>query len=274
MRGTKADGDVRRARRWLGYSGGLAYITPEAFDLLVQRLYVRRRLAWIFTPPVLVAFAALAWLVVSSPSAKDSQLSWSREFAALELVNLAVVLGLRLLTEQVAARTDRDLAARFEHRVTRAERVPMRVTLGRVRGVFVLAAVTLQGALGIALIVAREGWLAFTYLAGFSVMCLLVTLALRRSVNRPTIAVDAFSLALDERLRAEEAFASTGPLMVFLWAFPLVALGPRLEWLATMWLVCQTLIMVLWLWAQNSRPWPTTPGELVIAPITAEGPVR
>jgi hypothetical protein len=274
MRGTKIERDARRARRWLGYSGGFTYITPEAFDLLVQRLDVRRRLAWIFAPPLLLVATALLWPVVSSSSANHSQLWQTGEFAAVVVVIVAAVLGLRLLSDQLAARVDRDIAARFAHRVTRAERVPVRVTLGRVRGVFVLAAMTLHAAMGIALIVAGEGWLALTYLAGLSAICVLVLLGLRHSANRPTIAIDAPSLALDERLRAEDAFASTAPLMVFVWAFPLQALGPRLGWLATMWFVCLTLINALWLWAQNSKPWPRTPGEPVIAPITAAGPVR
>jgi hypothetical protein len=96
----------------------------------------------------------------------------------------------------------------------------------------------------------------------------LVVVAVRQAATRATVAADATSLAIDERLRSDEAFAATGPLFFLLLVFPastIFANSPT--WLATMWAVAAVIIAVLRVWGEGRPPWqparigwsPTTP---------------
>ena len=187
---------------------------------------------------------------------------WARAFAARYLVVIAVLAAAVGAAAELAARSDRRIGSQLGQRVSRGRQVSPAMMLGPARVAFVLTAATLHALAAVALLALHADWLGFGYLAGFGGALGLVWLGLARAVRRPTVAVDRDSLAIDERLRAQDAFAAAQPLYGLLYAFPLslvIAVAPA--WLAVAWFGGFLVLNALWALGVQRPPWRRPPAR-------------
>lgn len=207
--------DVRRAVRWLERSGGLLPVTREVGDLLARRLAARHRIVLRVLPLVVLAGVITlvgTWSDVPTgedPAAGTGIPGDRRPEESLPLLGLfAVASGARLVLELLVAAADRRIARSLPHVVRREHRAPTWVVLGRVQAGALALGVGLTGVSIAVVWASRPTWPAATVsvLALLAVGCCL--LSVQVVVRRPAVAVDGVSLAVDERLRTEEA-AST-----------------------------------------------------------------
>jgi hypothetical protein len=252
MNGTKDERDRRRAQRWLTQSGGLSGLSPAAFDLLTRRLAARYRARWQCAPLFVLAGVVLASTFVDGHALGTG--GWGRSFAARALTAYAVLSVETLLADALTRWAERGIAQTLPSRVSRGTAVPVAMMLGRRRTAFVLAALGLEAMLAVIVLVMRPGWLEWTYLAAFLAASWLVAVGVRQAAARATIAVDALSLAIDERLRSDEAFQATGPLLLLLAAFPSsLAFDNGTTSLGLVWAAATVIILVLRLRADIDR---------------------
>jgi hypothetical protein len=261
MRATKISRDDRRAQRWLTRSGMPGPISPAAWDLLAPRLSVHARTTRMLIALVAVVVAAWVPLVMWGQLGPAGDPRWSDEFATRWFVLLVIVDLLALAAKEVNARADRALARSLAHRVTRAEAVPLRVILGRVRSAFLVSAVTLDAAIAIAISFVHAGWLGWGYPIAVLVAGAIVAVGIARDRARPTIAVDPVSLAIDERQRAQDVFLNLQQL-VYLPMIALPALSASAKptlWLVPLMLGIFSVLVALSAWAGSSPPWGQRP---------------
>lgn len=260
--------DVQRAQQWLDRTGGLPAVPAVAGDLLTRRLAERRRLGrrWVLPAGAVAALLLLWTLVDTLVSGPTDHRAW--QHFAYRYVGVIAVLGLaRLGVLGSVARAERRLAAGLPERVSRGRQVPLREVLGPARWRYLLVALGLEAAGAVALVLVDGGWLAALYVPLLVGVLVLVAVGVRLAVDRPTVAVDAVSLAVDERLRSEEVLLAVAPLSLVVFAFPpvLVAQAPA-AWLALPWGVCGIGLAVLWAVVQARQPW-TSPGRGPSAPV-------
>lgn len=93
--------------------------------------------------------------------------------------------------------------------------------------------------------------------------------SVRQAATRATIAVDPVSLAIDERLRSDQAFSAASPLFLLMFAFPASVTGNAAGRLGVVWSLAGMAVFLLWIWAFVSRPWRSARSE----PWTAIVPV-
>jgi hypothetical protein len=250
MAGTKVPRDVRRANRWIDRSGGLAYVPPDAFDLLSRRLALRRRVAWQCSPLVLIPLGILVvgW-IASGFGTSNSLAGWT----VLAFVMIAIEAR---LMDRILGRAEQRIGLALPHRVSRGTAVSVATMLGRARVVALAATIAIETGLAVTLLSQRGGWITWTYLLGFAGSCCLVAIGVRQAATRATVAADPFSLAIDERLRSEDAFAATLPLTLLLIAFPASAVGgPGHAWIDLLWLVSLVAVGGLIHMGRTHRPW-------------------
>ncbi len=259
MTGTNEERDVRRAEVWLRRSGGMTQVSPAAWELLVRRLAERRRVGLLcLLPAGVVAGVLIAWSAAEVLLTPTTTIAWPHAYAYLYGVVLAVLGMAEITWEELVARRDRRLAAELPGRVSRSHRVPLRAVLGPLRTAFLGLALGVETAIGAALLGTGPGWLVRSYLVAFTGLCGLVLLGLRRALGRATVAVDATSLALDERLRSEEVFAAIGPLYLFLLALPAPLFAQSAAgWLILPWSLGGMVLLVLHAVARSRHPWPS-----------------
>lgn len=200
-----ADKAERRAASWLARSGGLPWVTPEAWSLLVARLDVRR------TAGRSVAFGLLAlmgavWLACAIVVRPNIDNLLTRFSLALSLL-LALVFASGAMHFTIV-RADRSKVAGSGARMARGQIPRLRDVLGVWRCAVVAATIAVDLVFLVAVwfrYPARDGLVisAILLVGWASVVVLMVA-----GLHRPTIAVDAASLAIDERLRAQEVAAS------------------------------------------------------------------
>jgi hypothetical protein len=247
--------DYQRAARWVERSGGLVYVPPAASDLLILRLRARSRALWQCAPIVALAFVVLMFGAVAGPSLGSE--NWSKgiapwALAAIGLINIAAVVAAVLI-----ARADRAIGRTLPNRVSRATAVSTLTMLGRPRTAFYLVAVAVDAAVTAATFVIQAGWIAWTFLIGCAITVSCAYAAVRRAATRATIAIDPMSLAIDERLRSQDAFAFSNLLYLFMLTLPT---SPELDYkLAQARIIGYAVLGFLWVWAAWKRPWPTTP---------------
>jgi hypothetical protein len=251
MQGTKDDRDRRRAERWISRTGGLASVSEAAMDLLARRLAARRRVALRWMPLALVPIGIAGVAVVRglSPASSSSDVGWVFAAYALVLVWGVLIYGRISSAERGIGRT-------LPQRVSRGTAVDIRTMLGWARAVCLVTTVTAEAGLAVVLLWAATGWLPWIYAAAFTMAAGFVAVGVKQSATRATIAVDPFSLTIDERLRSEDAFDATGPLYIWMWAFPFetVARAGR-PWLDLLWLGVFVGTSLLRVWGAQSRPW-------------------
>jgi hypothetical protein len=253
MHGTNSR-SYRRTQRWLAASGVGIELSDQAWGLLSLRLAARSRAVLWCAPLFLAAVGSLGWAAV--PTAESGTPAWDRRFAACFLLAIGCLAVATIVGNLLGGAAERRIAAGLPRRVSRAAAVPLRVILGGVRCIFLVTAIVLEAASAVTLLITHAGWLAPVYLAAVCAIDAWVAVVLRRAANRPTIALDASSLAIDERLRSLDAFSAAGPLYLLQLAFPAsLIFHATPQWLPLPWLVEFAIVSGLWILAQVSNPW-------------------
>jgi hypothetical protein len=255
-----------RIDRWLAvYASDLEPLGEDARALVRRRLAARRRAS---RPAVILGVAALVVLIataVRTLSAGDAQLA-AHDWVSWDLVAITLLEAGFLSRPFLVRRAEARIATGLSHRVARGEHVRLAVVVGRA---WIVAGVGSAG-LGVAwagalLALVRGGAVTAVWVACVVGAITVGGLTLRQAMNRPAIAVDPVSLAIDERLRAEEALAVTQPLFLVWIVLPPAIFGlPGLPfWLAKTLAVCMLVVMLLFLWSnlqhRQSRLRPATP---------------
>lgn len=214
--------EVARAARWLNRSGGLSFVPREAGDLLAVRLAARRRILVRSIPAGIGLFATMFVLFVLFVH-EDGRFAKGLALSELDRRRVLVmggffglIIAYKALMQFFVNRGDRRILAALPRPVGRVGVPPVTVVLGRLRTASLVV-------LGVLLAVrAAAAWATGPAPHAVAVTLLLlvclgfsgVTVAL--ALRRPTVAVDAASLAIDERLRSGEVFASATPLFLTL----------------------------------------------------------
>jgi hypothetical protein len=199
-----------RTDRWLArYGSDLPAVSEEAWSLLSVRLAAVRQTRW----PLVVAggfgVPMFAWGSIALFSdAPDSHETYARWFVATIVV---LQIG-GLAAQALARRADARIAASLPQRVARGAHVRLSDVLGR--RALIASSVSLALALGWCTLLFALGAvrLATALLTWFLLAGTACALAVRAAATRPTVACDACSLTIDERLRSQEALRPVGVL--------------------------------------------------------------
>jgi hypothetical protein len=173
---------------------------------------------------------------------------WLAAYAAF-----AVAIVLR---DQLNNRAERRIGAKLQHRASRSTAVSIPTMLGTARMTFLVAALTLEAGFAVTLLAIGHGWLAWAFPLAFAVACGFVVVGARHAATRATVAIDPVSLTVDERLRSQDAFSATLPLLflvgVLIAGNTRSAYGPG--WLDDAALLGGWVILALRLWGEISGP--------------------
>jgi hypothetical protein len=210
MATTQLQGQGHRTDKWLArYGSDLSGVTEPARSLLDARLAAARRARWPLAVAAVVAVPVFAWgsfaLFSDAPGGHGT---FGRCFVAA-----VVVLQLAGLSAQALAhRADARIAAGLSRRVARGAHLTLIDVLGR----RALVASTISFALALGWCTTLFAWGAVRVATALTIWFLLAGTAtawsVRAAVTRPTVACDAYSLTIDERLRSQEALRSVGVL--------------------------------------------------------------
>jgi hypothetical protein len=128
--------------------------------------------------------------------------------------------------------------------------------LGRARMTFLVVALTLEAGFAVTLLAVGHGWLAWAFPLTFAVACGFVVAGVRQAATRATVATDPVSLTIDERLRSQDTFSATLPLLflvgVLIAGNTGTTYGPG--WLDDAALLGGLLILALRPWSEISGP--------------------
>jgi len=274
MNETQIRRDGRRADRWLDrFGGGLPPLDPAAHGLLAARLRARRRAALLCSP--LLAVVAVLLLSTLAGLFQDVDLTvWAHDFAVRYLLAIVLLMVTMLAADHLWQQADRRLVGDLTRRVTRGRRVAIREMLGPRATRATALTVAFQTGLGV-LVAATDhgGWLTRAYVGGLVATTALTGVRLHLISARPTVAGDPASLAVDERLRANDGVAAASTLGLITLAF-----GPGMEGVAPphsalrfAWLFGYLAVQVLWMFATVQPRWPRTPVRWANASTTDEG---
>jgi hypothetical protein len=198
--------------RWLGLDE--PDLSPEARDLLLVRKAVRRRATIRVTPLVAIALALFAYgLHGGWTDPVEHQVRWPLQACATILI---VAL---MLWRATVGRDDQRAGRGLTHRVSRAIVPPLRTVLGRGPIAGLVLAALLTPAMAAALFVRHPGTTAWLFTIAAAASWLFAAAGLARAHARPTIAVDAFTLIVDDRLRSFDATCACLPLGIALEVF-------------------------------------------------------
>jgi len=154
-----------------------------------------------------VVLTALALLVLGSllvEVATEDLARWQGGWTLRYLVVIVLVQAGALLRHRSVRRADARLVAAQERRVARDQHVGLVTVAGRAAVLASAVSAVLGVGWAAVLLVAAPGGLSVIWAACMANAVVLGALGLRRALDRPAIAVDADSLAVDERLRARE----------------------------------------------------------------------
>ena len=180
-------------------------MTPAAWSLLVARLQIRQAALRRTAGGLFVLWAAV-WLVVAVVLRPGlSSLMARFAFGLSLLLVLSVAVGLAGL---LVVRSDRAKGAASEARMARGQTPRLRDVLGWWRCAVVAVTIAID------IVFLAAVWLRYPGRDGLAVTTILVVgwaavgVLIRAGLQRPTVAVDAASLAIDERLRSQDVAAS------------------------------------------------------------------
>lgn len=196
--------------------------------MLVTRLSARRRARRRVLPLGLLAVGVLVFAAVRRDASAPT--AWTVLDVLLYLAVAVLAAGMGLLGTELERRADRRVAASLDRRVSRGTAVPVRTMLGGVRVAFVVTAAACHLGYAAMLLNRRSGWVSVSFVLGMALVWGVILLAVRRSVTAATVAVDPVSLAIDERLRSEQAFAAISPLFMSAFALQPAAIVTRTGW--------------------------------------------
>jgi hypothetical protein len=238
--------------------------------LLLRRLDARRRVALRCAPFLVACLAILGWPLVES--LRTGELVADRTYASWLTVGYALFALTIVVSERLASRAERRIGQTLTQRVSRGAPVSVPMMLGRVRMASLVVTLVLEGALAATLLAAGHGWFAKAFPLAFAVSCGLVVIGVRHAATRATIALDPVSLAIDERLRSQDAFSATLPLMFLVYVLlGLSTTTSGLRWLDLAWKLSAVIILALRLWAEFSAPWKAQakpPGSFIARALT------
>lgn len=216
MLATLGDRDRRRAGRWLTRSGGLMPIPKEAGDLLAVRLAARNRVLWRVGGPLVAPVVALlvwwVWLLFRDGTGFEAVDRYGFPAAACHLAIDGWVLGTCL------TRADTRIADALPLRVARERRAPVTVVLGRTATLWAVVALGSLLSFPLAALVLQPTWSTLLRMSAAVLVVGEVGIAVARQVRRDAVALDGFSLVVDERLRSEQARLDLSALPFALWA--------------------------------------------------------
>jgi hypothetical protein len=133
--------------------------------------------------------------------------------------------------------------------------IPLRLMLGRVRIAFLTLASLLHGGLAVTLLAATAGWFRWLYLGAVLIAYALTTFGIRQAGTRATLALDSSSLAIDERLRSEDAFHAAFPLYLLSFALFPGATAVDAHWMWQLSFGVGITVFLLFGLAGICRPW-------------------
>jgi hypothetical protein len=252
----------RLAARWLSREGtDLPSPSTAAQQLLADRLGARRRANLVTASSAAIGTALL---VPALSFSGDPQ--WRQEFyRRYLLLGIMIAVGL-LLAQALVDRADRRIAAGLPHRVTRAERIGVRTVLGPAGTAQVLGSAGLGAGLAVVLLIDRHSSSTWIWLGWYLAATGATTARLWRVVNRPTVACDAGSLTIDERLRSLEALDSTRLLLTMWSSVPGLDLRSHSTPAFVIGMTGLMLTTVLHLNATSGRPWRRAPARAAAVP--------
>ena len=192
------DADFRRARTWLRQTGGVVGLSEPAWLLLAVRLRARRRAALRILVPALLGMFVAGIVFVPDNSAAELTTMVVAFVATAALLRGVGVWELR------ASET---FAQHLHGRTSRGRSVGPAEILGAVRvaayGVVLTAQVVFLVGVAVSYPVHVAVAADLLFVVEWSSIAWLVADAARR----PTVAVDPSSVAIDERLRSQDASA-------------------------------------------------------------------
>jgi hypothetical protein len=209
----------------------------------------------------LVVVAAMCWplgfhVVGSFAGFVTVSLIWVILFVASEAHHMRNV-----------AREERTLGVRLPRRASRSADVPIWRLVGRIRSVFILVIVVQQATLDISLLWAHLGAQAWVYAIASVFAGSLAIVTLRRVAARPVVAVDPSSLAIDDRLRAIDAFgAACWVCMPAGFSNILIFHGHIPQWIVLEGLTGFLLAALVRLPVEKAMPWRSAPPSRPPAP--------
>jgi hypothetical protein len=256
MRTTREERDQRRAETWLLKSGGLDHVSPEAFDLLRSRLRARQRARWIGSP-----LPVLALLLVLSQFNLVGDSDYARRYSGRYLLAIGLLMGWVLLVAELGRRADHRIGTTLATRLTRDERVSWPRLFGRPRLIFLIVATSVEVIFAIGLAIVAPGGQALDFAIGLGAACALAGLGIGRAMSRETIALDDVSLAIDQRLRSDEAFSASVGLYLVVFVVPGSSLFDLLPfWFGEVWVAGVLVILALQAWGRSRPPWKSAGG--------------
>jgi hypothetical protein len=247
--------DINRVKRWFKHTGDMPYVPAEAFDLLNRRLAARAR-SLLICSPLLAAAVALYMPVLFTFGGADTD-RWGRTFAARALPAFALLTIAFLLANRITVRAERRIGQELPSRATRATAVSLRTMLGRYRTLTLLITITVEVALMAPLLTLQTAWFAWAYVTAFAAAVALSAFGVKQAATRPTLAMDPVSLAIDERLRSNDAYQATAPLTLLITAFPAVNIQHGPGWLILVWGASGSVILLLRAFGTQNHPWQT-----------------
>ena len=215
--------------RWLRRLKLVGFMpSAEAADLLRDRLAGRRR-ALVCSVPAFVVAAVLLVMAgqhddpVARAASPHREWPWLLFYLWLALSTMGEI--------EMSCRFDKRVAARLPRRATRPVAAGAAVVLGRVVLTGIALAGVLQIVMGVLLFAQRVDLVAWTFVASSAVAWAVALAGVTRAVQRPAIAVDELTSAVDDRLRSGEAARACLPLTLALMAFGLAEGIHTNEWI-------------------------------------------
>lgn len=256
--------DVDRAVRWLRRSGGLEAASREARDLLAARLAIRHRITrWAMAVMVIPGVALLVELARAVTSASTADLVPELPLVFLGSFCWFAVVSVVQRLREVAA--DRTVAAGLSRRVEREQAAPLAVVLGGAQVASMWVGATSVVVFDVLLWAYRPFWLAAAVTAAHVVVGVSAVWALALVLRRRAVAVDGYSLAIDERLRSEEASEwGARPFALMLLVTQVQFAGqagdvhgaaPLPDWWFLLLVLAFVAVVVLGLVADSRTPW-------------------
>jgi hypothetical protein len=206
----------RDAIRWLDGPGGRpAFVSLEAVELLQRRLTLRRRVALKCGPLFLLAGALVLW---NLPLHDDFGVPRTDQANAARYTAAGLVLAIGLaLASHLGTNGEGRIAADLTQRLSRGRFVPVTEMLGPLQTAYAIGTFTVVGTVAVELVWVHDEhvrWTKWIFLVAFVLASSFAARGISQVSTRPTIATDVYGLAIDERLRSQDAFEAIMPLQM------------------------------------------------------------
>jgi hypothetical protein len=208
MAGMYPSADRSALTAWLHWLGlDEPDLSPEARDLLLIRKAVRRSATFRVAPLFALALAFFGyWMHRAWTEPVDHEERWPA------LASATMVIVALMVWREIVRRDDRRAARGLARRVSRPAAPSLTTVLGRGPTAAIVLAAVVTPAMAVALFVRHQGATAWLFTLTAVAAWLFAAFGLARAHTRPTIALDAFTLVVDDRLRSSDATCACIPL--------------------------------------------------------------